>query len=52
MILSAVLLGILGELGIDVEHDRHVALLAGLHRLLGEAEAVDLVEIDAGGRRR
>ena len=36
------LLGILGELGIDVEHDRHVALLARLHRLLGEAEAIDL----------
>ena len=51
-VLQRVLFGILGELGIDVEHDRHVALLARLHGLLGEAEAVDLLEIDAGGGRR
>ena len=40
------------ELGIDEEHDRHVALLAGLEPLIGEAEAVDLGEIGARGRRR
>ena len=34
--------------GVDIEHHRHVAGLARLQRLLGEAEALDLVEI---GRR-
>src|SRR3974390_1124943 len=48
---SAVQLRILREFGIDVEHDRHLALFARLHRLFGEAEAVDLGEIDARGRR-
>ncbi len=51
-VFQRVLFGILGELRIDIEHDRHVALLARLHGLLGEAKAVDLLEIDAGGRRR
>ena len=40
------------ELRIDEEHHRHLALLAGLEALLGEAEAVDLGEIGADGRRR
>ena len=40
------------DAGIDVEHHRHLARLARLHGLLGEAEAVDLVEIGADRRRR
>ena len=41
-----------GERRIDVEHHRHLALLAGRHGLLGEAEAVDLLEIGADRQRR
>ena len=44
--------GVLHQRRVDEEHDRHVARLAGLEPLLGEAEAVDLGEIGPGGRRR
>ncbi len=42
----------LREFGIDIEDDRHLPLLAGRKALLGEAEAVDLVEIAADRGRR
>src|SRR4029079_8875334 len=38
-------IGILLDLGIDEEHYRHIHLLTGLERLLGETEALDLLEI-------
>ena len=45
-------LGILAEGRIDEEHHRHIDLLMRLEPLLGEAEALNLVEIDAGLQRR
>src|SRR5215471_2616172 len=50
--VEVVLVGIRDELRIDEEHHRHLALLARLEPLLGEAEAVDLGEIGAGRRGR
>src|SRR5690606_39040951 len=43
---------VVGYLRIDEEADRHVDALARLEPLLGEAEALDLVEIGAGLDRR
>jgi hypothetical protein len=51
-VVDSVLFRIVRELRIDVEHHRHVALLARLQGLLGEAEAVDLLKIGPGCRRR
>ena len=50
--IQTVVLGVLDDLRIDEEHHRHLAPLAGLEALLGEAEAVDLGEVGADGRRR
>ena len=50
--VERILVAVIDDLGIDVEHHRHLARLARLHGLLGEAEAVDLVEIGADRRRR
>src|SRR4051812_20024777 len=44
--------GVLRQRGIDVEDHRHVAGLARLQALLGEAEAVDLLEEGSGTERR
>ena len=52
MVLRRVVLGVLRQRRIDVEHHRHLARLARLEALLGEAEAVDLLEVGADGRRR
>src|ERR1044072_2907391 len=50
--IEIVELGIVAERRIDVEHYWHFALLAGREALLGEAEAVDLLEVAAGGSGR
>jgi hypothetical protein len=42
---------VLRQPGVDHEHDRHAPRLAGRERLLREAEALDLLEILAGGLR-
>ena len=49
MVLDLVETVILDDRRIDEEGHRHLDALAGLQRLLGEAEALDLVEIGAGG---
>src|SRR5690348_13817544 len=49
---EAILLGVLHDLRIDEEHDRHVTLLAGAQLLLAEAETVDLGEIGSCRGRR
>ncbi|KIU01153.1 hypothetical protein QU38_02555, partial [Staphylococcus aureus] len=43
---------IVEDLGVDIEDHRHAHRLAGLQRLLGEAEALDLGEIFADEHRR
>src|SRR6185369_7812338 len=43
---------VLGHLCVDEEDDRHVDRLAGLQQLLGEAEALDLVEPAPGALGR
>ena len=40
-------IGVLLDRGIDEKHHRHIDFLARLERLLGEAEALDLLEIFA-----
>src|SRR5581483_7116651 len=50
--VQAVLLRILGNLRIDVEYHRQIPRLARSETLLGEAEAVDLLKIQTGLRRR
>ena len=52
MVLSPSLSLSSASVGIDIEHHRHLALLARRHGLLGEAEAVDLVEIGPDRQRR
>src|SRR3974390_112093 len=47
-----ILLGVLDDRWIDIEHHRHLARLARFKALLRKAEAVDLVEIGADRRRR
>ena len=51
-VADGVEIGVLVDIGIDEEGHRHLDGLAGLQRLLGEAEALDLVEVDAGALGR
>src|SRR4051812_5868117 len=49
--IQPIILVVTGNRGIDIEYYRHLALFAGRHGLLGEAETVDLLEIRANRER-
>src|ERR1700733_13495653 len=50
--IQSVIIAVFDDRRIDIKHHRHFALLAGRHGLLGETEAVDLLEIRPDRQRR